>query len=132
MSDQVHCGGARCFRCEKPVDSEGYRRRALAYVRDNYYVCPSCIEDIRKGGQHNDIDTMKSQLAAMTAELRNISQHLHYEEFSWLFVVGGMLQVVVFSMLYRGYQAVEPVPSLLWGVIVQLMAITAFIVGKLK
>lgn len=121
----------RCFRCEKAVDPKDIESGA-AYVRDNYYVCPSCLEEIRRGSEHHDIDTLKSQLAAMTAELRNISQHLHYEEFSWLFVVGGILQVVVFFILYRGYQAADPTPALLSGVIVQLMAITAFIVGKLK
>jgi NAD-dependent SIR2 family protein deacetylase len=131
VSDKSSTAQARCFRCEKPVSSEDIAA-GIAYVRDNYYVCPACIDDVRKGHLHTDSDTMKSQLAALTAEVRNISQHLHYEEFSWLFVVGGILQVVVLLILYRSYQAVEPVPALLWGVIVQLMAITAFIVGKLK
>lgn len=131
MTEKTTAEGKKCFRCDRPVSQEEIAS-GLAYVRDNYYVCPSCIEEIRKGNQHSDLDTLKSQLASMTAELRNISQHLHYEEFSWLFVVGGILQVVVLFILYRSYQMVDPTPTLLWGVIVQLMAITAFIVGKLK
>lgn len=122
----------KCFRCGAPV-SDADLAAGKAYARDGYFVCPACLDDIRKGGGHGDLETVKSQLAAMTAELRNISQHLHYEEFSWLFVVGGVLQVAVFFLLYRGYQdAVEPLPTLLTAVVVQLMALTAFVVGKLK
>ncbi len=121
----------KCFRCERPV-TQAEVDAGQAYFRDGYYVCPACLEEIRKGSAHGDLDTLKSQLAAMTAELRNISQHLHYEEFSWLFVLGGVLQVIVLFILYRGYQAGDPTPHLMLGVIVQLMAITAFIVGKLK
>ena len=121
----------RCFRCEKPVTEEDVQA-GRAYLRDGYYVCPQCLEEIRRGTAHGDLDTLKSQLAAMTAELRNISQHLHYEEFSWMFVVGGVLQVITLFILYRAYGAPEPAPVLLWAVAVQLMTITAFIVGKLK
>ncbi len=122
--------GHKCFRCGASVTDADLASGA-AYARDGYYVCPKCLDDIRKGG-HGDLETLKSQLAAMTAELRGISQHLHYEEFSWLFVVGGVLQVAVFYLLYRGYQDVEPTAALLTAVVVQLMALTAFVVGKLK
>jgi hypothetical protein len=122
--------GRKCFRCAAPV-SDADLASGAAYARDGYFVCPRCLDEIRKGG-HGDIETLKSQLAAMTAELRGISQHLHYEEFSWLFVVGGVLQVVVFYLLYRGYQDVEPIPTLLAAVVVQIMGLTAFVVGKLK
>lgn len=131
MSEPVVQPEHRCFRCEKPVLPEDVQA-GRAYVRDNYYVCPACLDQIRKGAQHGDIDTLKSQLAAMTAELRNIGQRLHYEEFSWLYVLGGVLQVVTLFILYRAYASTSPTPTLLWAVVLQLMTITAFIVGKLK
>jgi hypothetical protein len=123
--------GHKCFRCDKPVSDDDIAS-GQAYFRDGYYVCPACLEEIRKGTQHGDVDTLKSQLATMTAELRNISQHLHYEEFSWLYVVGGVLQVVALFILYRAYQSADPTGTLLWAVVVQLMTVTAFIVGKLR
>lgn len=133
MSEQERETGHKCFRCEKPVLEEDVAA-GKAYFRDGYYVCPGCLEEIKKGARHDDIDTLKSQLAAMTAELRNISQHLHYEEFSWLFVIGAALQVLVLYVLYRahGVQAAEKVSTLLWAVVLQLMTITTFVVGKLK
>ena len=131
MTVETPAGERKCFRCEKPVTQEDLDA-GRAYFRDGYYVCPECLDEIRKGTEHREIDTLKSQLAAMTAELRNISQHLHYEEFSWMFVVGGVLQVIVFFALYRAYQGPEPMPALLWAVVLQLMTVTAFVVGKLK
>ncbi len=131
MSEQTEQVVHKCFRCEAAVSQEDLDG-GRAYLRDGYYVCPACMEDIRRGVQHGDIDTLKSQLAAMTAELRNISQHLHYEEFSWMFVIGGVLQVLALFILYRAYQSAEPTATLLWALVVQLMTITAFIVGKLK
>ncbi len=121
----------RCFRCDKPVTDEELAS-GKAYERDGYYVCPACLADIRAGAAHSDVDTMKSQLATMTAELRGIAEHLHHGHFSWLFVLGGILEAVVLIVLYRAYVAADPSPVLLWAVIVQLMAITAFIVGKLR
>lgn len=121
----------KCFRCKLPVSDEDVAS-GKAYLRDGSYVCPACLDKIREGSRHGDLDTLKSQLAAMTAELRNISQHLHYEEFSWLFVLGGGLQVLVLFMLYKAHGADDKVPMLLWAVVLQLMTITAFIVGKLK
>jgi len=131
VSQETAGPGNRCFRCEKPVMQEDIDA-GRAYVRDGYFVCPQCLEEIRRGTQHGDIETLKSQLAAMTAELRNISQHLHYEEFSWFYVVGGVLQVMTFLALYRAYQSTEPATALLWGIVLQLMTVTAFVVGKLK
>ncbi len=131
MTDPYTLHAHKCFRCGADI-SEDDVSSGKAYERDGYFVCPSCVEAIRRGEAHADTDVLKSQLAAMTAELRNISQHLHYEEFSWLFVLGGVLQVVVLFCLYRSYQAVEPVPTLLVAILVQLMAITSFVVGKLK
>ena len=131
MSGGEAVTGHKCFRCDRAVSDEDIAS-GRAYVRDGYYVCPGCFDEIRKGTQHGDIDTLKSQLATMTAELRNISQHLHYEEFSWLYVVGGVLQVVAFFILYRAHQSADPTGTLLWAVVVQLMTVTAFIVGKLR
>jgi len=131
VTDAPKTDSHRCFRCDKPVSDEDIES-GRAYERDGYYVCPSCLEEIRSGAGHGDIETLKSQLATMTAELRNISQRLHTEQFSWLYVVGGMLQVVVIFALYRAYQAPEPSSTLLWAAVIQLMAITAFIVGKLR
>ena len=131
MSHDGSQGGNKCFRCEKPVADDDLNA-GRAYTRDGYYVCPQCLDEIRRGAQHGDIDTLKSQLAAMTAELRNISQHLHYEEFSWFYVVGGVLQVMTLFSLYRAYQAADPVAALSWATVLQLMTVTAFIVGKLK
>lgn len=129
---QTEGGEHKCFRCEKLVADEDVES-GRAYFRDGYYVCPECIEKIKEGAQHGDIDTLKSQLATMTAELRNISQHLHYEEFSWLYVVGGGLQVIVLFLLYKAYSGGgDALATLLSAVIVQLMTITAFITGKLK
>jgi hypothetical protein len=123
----------KCFKCDKAVlgdDVEAGR----AYFRDGYYVCPECLDEIKKGADRDDIDTLKSQLAAMTAELRNISQHLHYEQFSWLYVLGGGLQVLVLFILYRahGAETADKLPLLMWAAVAQLMTVTAFIVGKLK
>ena len=133
MSQEEQSVPHKCFKCDNTVSQEDIEA-GRAYFRDGYYVCPKCLDEIKKGAKHDDIDTLKSQLAAMTAELRNISQHLHYEEFSWLFVLGGGLQVLVLFILYRahGAAAADKVPMLLWAAIVQLMSITAFIVGKLK
>jgi len=130
---QVESPQHKCFRCDKPVsdeDIEGGR----AYFRDGYYVCPECLDKIKTSARHGDLDTLKSQLAAMTAEIRNISQRLHYEEFSWLYVLGGGLQVIVLFLLYKAYSAAagDQVATLLAAIAVQLMTITAFIVGKLK
>ncbi len=123
----------KCFRCDKPVSSEDVAD-GKAYFRDGYYVCPECLGQIKQGAKHGDLDTVKSQLAAMTAELRNISQRLHYEEFSWLYVLGGGLQVIVLFLLYKahGAAAQEQLATLMAAITVQLMTITAFIVGKLK
>jgi len=123
----------KCFRCEKPVADEDVEA-GRAYFRDGYYVCPECLEKIKEGARHGDFDTLKSQLAAMTAELRNISQHLHYEEFSWLYVLGGGLQVIVLFLLYKAYSggAEGAIATLLAAIVAQLMTITAFITGKLK
>lgn len=131
MSTQADETAHRCFRCERPV-TDADLESGRGYFRDGYYVCPDCLDEIRKGSQHGEVDTLKSQLAAMTAELRNISQHLHYEEFSWLYVVGGVLQVLVIFVLYRAYQAAEPTATLLWALVLQLMTLTSFVVGKLK
>ena len=123
----------KCFRCEKPV-SQADVEAGNAYFRDGYYVCPECLEKIKEDARRGDIDTLKSQLATMTAELRNISQHLHYEEFSWLYVLGGGLQVIVLFLLYRAYSSGPEgaLGTLLAAIVVQLMTITAFITGKLK
>ena len=131
MSEEEIAVEHSCFKCEKPVSSDDIAT-GNAYMRDGYYVCPDCLKGIKERAGHGEIDTLKSQLAAMTAEIRNISQHLHYEEFSWLFVVGGGLQALVLFILYRAFGAENAQFMLLQAILVQLMAITAFIVGKLK
>ncbi len=133
MSNQETANLHKCFRCGKAVSEEDVAS-GKAYLRDGYYVCPECLEKIRRDARHGEMDAVKSQLAAITAELRNISQHLHYEEFSWLYVLGGGLQVLVLFFLYRAYGAAgaDKVQTLLSAVVLQLMTITAFVVGKLK
>lgn len=141
MTDQGTREDKRCFRCEREVSSADLEA-GRAILRDGCYVCPDCLDEIKKGVRHDDADALNAQLAAMTAEIRGISQHLHYEEFSWLFFLGGILQVVVLFLLYRAYQAGglggvtgaagDAVATLLWAIVVQLMTITAFVAGRLK
>ena len=89
MSEDQPTAEHKCFRCERPVGEQDLAE-GNAYSRDGYYVCPECLENIKKGAGRDDLDTLKSQLASMSAELRNISQHLHYEHFSWFFLIGAV------------------------------------------
>jgi hypothetical protein len=123
----------KCFRCEKSVTEEDLRE-GRAYKRDDHYVCPDCLDDIKRNAAAGDPGAVRTALAEMAGDLRNISQHIRYEQFSWMYLLGAVIQVVVFYLLYRAHVAetVDKAPLLLWAIVVQLICMTAFIVGKLK
>ena len=89
--------------------------------------------DSRRGAETETPDEGQARppdevLEEMLREVKHIARNQEYTEFSIWNIFGGLLQCVVLFLLF--WHAYKDTPDLMWAVVLQLLALTCFVVAK--
>jgi D-glycero-D-manno-heptose 1,7-bisphosphate phosphatase len=122
-----------CHRCGRTIQPREFET-GRAIRRQGHNLCPACVQELRSRRLPTNGASIP-ELSAILEELRNITRELTFETFSLLNVLGGVLQVGALYFFFRAYRehvAGSPAESslLLWAILVQLMTLTCFVVGR--
>jgi hypothetical protein len=108
--------------------------QGLALIRDDKILCTECVEYLKEKRQQ-ERSVSGASLETLVTELRALNRNLTYERFSMWTIVGGIFQGAALFALIVAYLCLfqwkmETQQPILWTMALQLMALSAFIMGR--
>ena len=121
-----------CSRCEAPV-TQGDIDSGAALVREDKVLCAECVSYLKEKRVQDK--AAPASLETLVTELRALNRNLTYERFSMWNIIGGIFQgaslfALIISYLSYFQRASESLHPILWVIALQLIALTAFIMGR--
>jgi len=122
-----------CARCGEEISDEELASGKAREI-DTGLLCPDCAVAQEPGPETVEATReLIGRLDAILAEMRNINRTLSFERFSIFNIFGGMFQGAALIVLIRAFFAfIEhgQTDHVLWGIALQLVALTLFLLGK--